>query len=114
MVGLFLYIAGITVFMVKDYRVMFLAMFVFCTGMFMAHSLLSGYINTLARSKKGIANGVYISFYYLGGTLGSFAPGVLYAHFGWRVFCASLILMVCGSIFCLRQLQHAARRLQAG
>jgi hypothetical protein len=39
---------------------------------------------------------------------------VLYAHFGWRVFCASLILMVCGSIFCLRQLQHAARRLQAG
>ena len=114
MVGLFLYIAGITVFMVKDYRVMFLAMFVFCTGMFMAHSLLSGYINTLARSKKGIANGVYISFYYLGGTLGSFAPGVLYAHFGWRVFCASLILMVCGSIFCLRQLQQAARRLQAG
>ncbi len=52
MAGLFLYIAGITVFMVKDYRVMFLAMFVFCTGMFMAHSLLSGYINTLARSKR--------------------------------------------------------------
>jgi YNFM family putative membrane transporter len=118
MAGLFLYIVGICGFMIKDHRAMFLAMFVFCTGMFMAHSLLSGYVNTLARSKKGIANGVYISFYYLGGTIGSFAPGILYDHYGWQVFLSSLILMVCGSIFCLRRLQQSAawaeKRAMAG
>lgn len=108
MAGLFLYIIGICGFMIPDHRTMFLAMFVFCTGMFMAHSLLSGYINTLAKSKKGIANGVYISFYYLGGTIGSFAPGVLYEHFGWKVFLYSLIVVVCGAIFCLFRLQRAA------
>jgi MFS transporter, YNFM family, putative membrane transport protein len=75
--------------------------------MFMAHSLLSGYVNTLAKSKKGIANGVYISFYYLGGALGSFAPGVLYQHFGWQFFLISLMLMVCGALFFLVRLQRA-------
>ncbi len=113
MAGLFLYILGICGFMIKDHRTMFLAMFVFCTGMFMAHSLLSGYVNTLAKSKKGIANGVYISFYYLGGTIGSFAPGILYEHFGWQVFLCSLIMMVCGSIFCTHQLQRSVALMRA-
>jgi len=113
MAGLMLYIVGIGGFMIPDHRAMFMAMFVFCTGMFMAHSLLSGYINTLAKSKKGIANGVYISFYYLGGTIGSFAPGVLYEHFGWKVFLVSLILMVCGAMAFLFRLQRAAARALA-
>lgn len=111
MSGLALYIVGITGFMIPDHRAMFVAMFVFCTGMFMAHSLLSGYINTLARNKKGIANGVYISFYYLGGTIGSFAPGVLYEQFGWKIFLISLIVMVCVAMFCLHKVQWAAARV---
>lgn len=110
--GLVLYIFGICGFMIKDHRTMFFAMFIFCTGMFMAHSLLSGYVNTLAKSKKGIANGVYISFYYLGGTVGSFAPGILYERFGWQVFLYSLLLMVCGSIFCVRRLQQSAASVE--
>ena len=107
--GLLLYIAGIFGFMIKDHRAMFLAMFVFCTGMFMAHSLLSGYINTLAKHKKGIANGVYISFYYLGGTIGSFAPGVLYEHLGWRAFLCSLIVVVAGALGCILRLQSVSK-----
>lgn len=110
MAGLLLYIVGILGFMLADHRAMFFAMFVFCTGMFMAHSLLSGYINTLAKSKKGIANGVYISFYYLGGTLGSFAPGVFYEHFGWKVFLVSLIVMVFGAMLCLQRLRWTVAR----
>lgn len=114
MAGLCLYLVGIGGFMVQDYRTMFIAMFVFCTGMFMAHSLLSGYVNTLARSKKGIANGVYISFYYLGGALGSFAPGVLYEHFGWHTFLSCLLVMVCGAMFCLLRLQRSVATEMAG
>lgn len=105
--GLFLYIIGICGFMIPNHRAIFFAMFIFCTGMFMAHALLSGYVNTLAHQKKGIANGLYISFYYLGGTIGSFAPGIFYEHFGWRVFLYSLICMVVAAMFCLRRLQRA-------
>jgi YNFM family putative membrane transporter len=113
MAGLFLYIVGILGFMFPDHRAMFFAMFVFCTGMFMAHSLLSGYINTLAKSKKGIANGVYISFYYLGGTLGSFAPGVFYEHFGWKVFLICLIVMVFGAMVCLQRLRWTVAQVES-
>ena len=108
--GLVLYIGGILGFMIKDHRAMFLAMFLFCTGMFMAHSLLSGYINTLAKHKKGIANGVYISFYYLGGTIGSFAPGVLYEHLGWRAFLLSLIVVVAVALGCILRLESVTRK----
>ena len=108
--GLVLYIGGILGFMIKDHRAMFLAMFLFCTGMFMAHSLLSGYINTLAKHKKGIANGVYISFYYLGGTIGSFAPGVLYEHLGWRAFLSSLIVVVAVALGCILRLESVTRK----
>lgn len=110
MAGLIVYLVGILGFMVPDHRAIFFAMFVFCTGMFMVHSLLSGYINSLATNKKAIANGLYISFYYLGGTLGSFAPGIFYEHFGWDVFLVSLIVMVFGALWCLQRLRRSVAR----
>ncbi|NLZ16599.1 MAG: MFS transporter [Desulfobulbaceae bacterium] len=105
--GLCIYAVGITGFMVQHPAGMFTTMFVFCTGMFMVHALLSGYVNTLASQNKAIANGVYISFYYLGGTVGSFAPGVIYEYFGWRIFLAALLLMVGCAMFCLLRLRRA-------
>jgi YNFM family putative membrane transporter len=86
MSGLFLYIVGICGFMIPDHRACSLPCSFSAPACSWAHALLSGYVNTLAKSKKGIANGVYISFYYLGGTIGSFAPGALYECCGWKVF----------------------------
>ena len=108
--GLCIYAMGIIGFMAQHHMAMFATMFVFCTGMFMVHALLSGYVNTLASQNKAIANGVYISFYYLGGTIGSFAPGLIYEHFGWQVFLAALLVMVAWAMFCLFQLRSAVSR----
>ncbi len=105
--GLCIYALGVLAFMVQHPAAMFATMFVFCTGMFMVHALLSGYVNTLAQQNKAIANGVYISFYYLGGTIGSFAPGVIYEYLGWRIFLACLLGMVGGAMFCLLRLHSA-------
>lgn len=112
--GILLYAIGAAGFMIMDYNSMFLSMFVFCTGMFTAHSILSGYVNTLSEGKKGIANGLYISFYYLGGTIGSFAPGIVYSLFGWRVFLASLLLVLGGCLLCVLQLQRQVRIVKKG
>jgi len=105
--GILLYGVGTVGFMITSFGAMFVAMFVFCTGMFTAHSILSGYVNTLSRGKKGIANGLYISFYYLGGTIGSFAPGVIYGGYGWRVFLATLMLVLCWCLFCVFKLKQS-------
>jgi len=69
-------------------------MFVFCAGLFTAHSLLSGYLSTIAKTNKAIANGLYICFYYTGGTLGSILPGAIYEAWGWNAFLWFLLLII--------------------
>lgn len=107
MVGVAIVFLGTCFFFARQYSVMFVGMFVFCTGLFMAHSLLSGFANKLAEENKAIANGVYISFYYAGGTFGSFLPGVVYEHYGWSAFLLFLLGMLLLSLAFLRMLKAA-------
>lgn len=103
--GIFLLGFGGLLFFVKSYGMMFLSMFVFCAGLFTAHSLLSGYLSTLAKTNKAIANGLYISFYYTGGTLGSLLPGAIYEAWGWSAFLLFLLLVTGIAFFFTRLLK---------
>ncbi len=103
--GVLIFALGTLFFMVEKYLVLFLGMFVFCAGLFTAHCLLSGLVNTLARDNKAIANGLYISFYYTGGTLGSVLPGAVFQHFGWQAFLAQLLVMIALAFFFTRRLK---------
>lgn len=105
--GIGIFFLGTMSFLFENYQVMFVGMFVFCAGLFMAHSLLSGFVNKLSQDNKAIANGVYISFYYMGGTMGSFLPGIFYEHFGWRVFLLSLLLMLTIALFFTSRMKKA-------
>ncbi|MDR0701617.1 MAG: MFS transporter [Azoarcus sp.] len=93
-IGMLIYIAGLQIFHVRSFAVMFFSMFIFCLGMFMVHSLAAGYINKLAGERRSITNGLYLSFYYAGGTLGTFLPGIFYYRWGWHVFVAVLTLVL--------------------
>jgi len=110
--GIGVFFLGTMVFFVELYNIMFVGMFVFCFGFFMAHSLLSGFVNKLAQENKALANGVYISFYYMGGSLGSFLPGYFFEHFNWRIFLCSLLLMLCVALFFTGRLRRAIRTEQ--
>jgi YNFM family putative membrane transporter len=84
--GLTMFVFSLMLFNITDIKVMFLGMFIFCAGMFMAHSIASGYLNKLADSNKGVTNGLYVAFYYAGGTIGSILPGIVYENYNWQVF----------------------------
>jgi MFS transporter, YNFM family, putative membrane transport protein len=103
--GILVFALGTLFFMVEQYLVMFLGMFVFCAGLFTAHSLLSGLVNKLAIDNKAIANGLYISFYYTGGTLGSVLPGAVFQRYGWQAFLLQLLVMIVLAFFFSRQLR---------
>ncbi len=107
--GILVFGSAILFFMIESYAVMFITMFVFCAGLFTAHSLLSGFVNKLARQNKAIANGLYISFYYTGGTLGSILPGVIFHNFGWHAFLLQLFSMICLALFLTRRLKVAVK-----
>ncbi|TEY04597.1 MFS transporter [Campylobacter sp. US33a] len=94
--GLMLYILGTLMMALPSFILVFGAMFVFCGGMFICHCVLSALLN-LNSNKKGIANGLYLSFYYSGGAFGSILPSFFYQTFGWQMLCfviAFLLLII--------------------
>lgn len=105
--GLICYFIGTLFFTSENYIMLFVGMFVFCTGMFAAHTLLSGYLNTFGHNHKAVANGLYISSYYAGGTFGSFLPSFVLDHYSWNVFILILCLFICFALFCNYQLKIA-------
>lgn len=92
LLGLAVFLCVTPVFAVAGAGLSFAAMFVFCGGMFQVHSTAPGLLQRLAGNHRGVVNGLYLSFYYVGGALGTSAPGLVYEHFGWEAF----VLMLAG------------------
>ena len=63
---------------------MFSMVFLFCVGMFIIHTLATRIANSLKASQKALTSGMYLAFYYIGGTLGSIIPPYIYLHYGWE------------------------------
>ena len=85
---------------------LFAMMFLFCGAMFLVHSTASGLVNQLAGQEyRGLTNGLYVAFYYSGGSVGSFAPGIVYRHFGWSGFLLSLAVVCILGFLCISRVQ---------
>lgn len=89
------------IMLAQNFWWLFFAVFVICIGMFIVHSVLSAFVNSISSEKKGITNGLYLAFYYTGGTFGTTLPSYLYNHFGWGVLCVALsgILFTSAGLF---------------
>ena len=111
-VGLILFFIGTLFFISTSYIMLFVGMFIFCTGMFGAHTLLSGYLNILGNNNKAVANGLYISFYYAGGTFGSFMPSFVLNEYSWNIFIVILCFFICFAFFCNLQLKAAVESVR--
>lgn len=94
MVSLFCYLLSVLFFVTSSTSLAFANMFLFCAGMFLVHAVAPGLINRHAGNKRGVVNGLYISCYYAGGTLGSYLPGLIYRHFGWTMYIGFLAAVV--------------------
>ncbi|MBE3606539.1 MFS transporter [Campylobacter sp. RM13119] len=98
LIGIVIFILSIFMFWSDNYIVLFTAMVVVCIGNFIAHSVASSTINARAKQYKAMTNGFYVSFYYTGGTLGSFAPSFIYQNGGWSAFLLLLTFMLLAAI----------------
>jgi len=85
---------------------LFVMMFFFCGAMFLVHSTASGLVNQLAGSShRGLTNGLYVAFYYAGGSIGSFAPGIIYRYCGWNGFLILLALVCITGYICISRVK---------
>ena len=87
----------ITIFLIQENIIfIFILIFLFCVGMFTVHTVSTGLANSMKESQRSLTSGMYLSFYYLGGALGSFLPSIIYEKFGWNVviymFCIILLI----------------------
>ncbi len=62
-------------------------------GIFTQQVLSIGYVALAARTARSTAVGLYVTTYYIGGSLGGVLPAGIWAHFGWPG-CVALVLLV--------------------
>ena len=100
--GLAIFILATLLFLNKDGTILFLSVFIFCIGMFTIHTVSTRLANSLKTSQRGLTSGMYLSFYYIGGAVGSIFPSIVYDKFGWDAtlfMFVSLLLVI--SLFIL-------------
>ncbi|BDG45607.1 MULTISPECIES: MFS transporter [Parageobacillus] len=53
-------------------------------GNFASQSATTSYVTDVATTSRGSASSLYLVFFYLGGSLGAWIPGILWDVFGWH------------------------------
>jgi MFS transporter, YNFM family, putative membrane transport protein len=77
-----------------------------CFGFFFAHSLSSTWVSQHATYAKASASGLYLIFYYIGGSLGGFYMDVFWTRWHWDgVVFGCLILLIITSLIVRKMYQ---------
>jgi hypothetical protein len=63
------------------------------TGVFIAQTTTSSYIGAVTSNDRGLAVGLYSTFYYSGGSAGASAPALVWNAAGWTG-CVGLVALV--------------------
>lgn len=85
--------AGVTLTLIHSLPVIILGLALCCTGVFIANSAGSSYVGSAAQEDRAAAVGLYVTFYYLGGSAGSAVLGRFWSGGGWPA-CVALIVTV--------------------
>jgi YNFM family putative membrane transporter len=81
--GLVIAALGVLATLAHSLPVIVLALVVLCVGMFAVQSTAPAFVNANAEGAKGAAGALYVTFYYVGASLGSVLPGYALQLWGW-------------------------------
>ena len=107
-------IIALGAYLAPELSILFTMMLLLAGAMFLIHATLSGYVNHIAKEHKGVVNGIYVSVYYLSGTLGSWLPVILYRHYGWQAVIISSIAILTLSLYFIQKLSNVSSRTPSG
>ncbi len=82
-VGLAIAFAGVLGTLTHSLAAVVLSLIVLCVGMFTVQSTAPAFVNANAQGAKGAAGALYVTFYYVGASLGSLLPGYAWQAWGW-------------------------------
>ncbi len=93
-IALIFYGCALLIMMLPSVAALIGGMFLLCGAMFLTHSTAAGFLSQQAADHQAVANGMYVSFYYAGGAIGSYLPGYVYRGYGWPGYMLVLLLVV--------------------
>ena len=64
-----------------------------CSSVFVAQAASTGFIGVAAERDKALAVGLYVTCYYVGGSVGAELPALLWHYGGWAA-CVGLVIAV--------------------
>ena len=98
-IGMLIFIFVCFFLVSKDVVFLFVMLFIFCIGMFTVHTMSTGLANSMKSEQKSLTSGMYLTFYYLGGAIGSFIPSIIYEKLGWNIMIYSFIFILICMLF---------------
>ena len=87
-IGLVVEAIGIGVLLARPLPLILLGLAVLVAGAMTAQAIAPAFVNVTARTAKGGANALYLTAYYVGGTLGASLPGLALQAAGWKAVVA--------------------------
>jgi YNFM family putative membrane transporter len=90
-IGLAIEAAGMAITLGRPLAAVGAGLLVMVLGTFTAQAVAPAFVNATAPAAKGGANALYVTFYYVGGTLGSVLPGLAWQAGGWPAVVAASV-----------------------
>ncbi len=82
---------GLVITLASPLPAIVLGLAVFTIGFFAVHTVASGWVGRRAGARKGLVSALYLSSYYLGGSVIGSAAGWPWSHGGWPGVVAALL-----------------------
>ena len=76
-------IVGILATLIPRLSMVVLGLTLCCTAVFIAQTCSSSFLGVATKENRALAVGLYVTFYYLGGSAGAALPGFLWRMGGW-------------------------------
>jgi len=75
--------AGLAITLLGPLWLIIAGLLLFCSGVFVQQTLGTAFVSVAAREARSTAVGLYVMFYYIGGSCGGIFPGGVWHEFGW-------------------------------
>jgi MFS family permease len=86
-------ILGMVLTLVPSLPAVILGLALCSSGVWVGHSSASSYLGIAAKESRAAAVGLYVMFYYVGGSAGSALSGIFWSRGGWPA-CVALVATV--------------------
>jgi MFS transporter, YNFM family, putative membrane transport protein len=76
-------LTGLTLTLARPLPLIVLGLLLISSAIFMQQTLATAFVSTVAQTAKSTAVGLYVTFYYVGGSFGGFVPAGIWRDYGW-------------------------------